>query len=41
MASAIIEPPSLAVGLLRSLRPRQWVKNVLVFAAPVAAGHDR
>jgi decaprenyl-phosphate phosphoribosyltransferase len=38
MASAIIEPPSLGVGLLRSLRPKQWVKNVLVFAAPVAAG---
>jgi decaprenyl-phosphate phosphoribosyltransferase len=38
MTSAIIEPPSLAVGVLRSLRPKQWVKNVLVFAAPVAAG---
>lgn len=23
---------------LRAMRPRQWVKNVLVFAAPVAAG---
>ena len=25
-------------GLLRSARPKQWVKNVLVFAAPGAAG---
>jgi decaprenyl-phosphate phosphoribosyltransferase len=25
-------------GLLRALRPKQWLKNVLVFAAPVAAG---
>ena len=33
-----VEPPSLIVGAVRSLRPRQWVKNVLVFAAPVAAG---
>ncbi len=24
--------------LLRAVRPRQWLKNVLVFAAPVAAG---
>ncbi|MDQ4129422.1 MAG: UbiA family prenyltransferase, partial [Actinomycetota bacterium] len=28
----------LFVGLLRSARPRQWAKNVLVFAAPAAAG---
>ena len=28
---------SLATGIVRSLRPRQWAKNVLVFAAPVAA----
>ncbi|MFF3319512.1 decaprenyl-phosphate phosphoribosyltransferase [Streptomyces sp. NPDC003035] len=26
------------LGLLRTARPRQWVKNVLVIAAPVAAG---
>jgi decaprenyl-phosphate phosphoribosyltransferase len=31
-------PPSLAGGLLRTARPRQWVKNLLVFAAPGAAG---
>lgn len=29
---------SLLRGILRSLRPHQWTKNVLVFAAPVAAG---
>jgi decaprenyl-phosphate phosphoribosyltransferase len=26
------------VAVVRALRPRQWAKNVLVFAAPVAAG---
>ncbi len=29
---------SLAVGLVRLARPKQWAKNVLVFAAPAAAG---
>jgi decaprenyl-phosphate phosphoribosyltransferase len=29
---------SLLTGLLRTARPRQWVKNVLVVAAPAAAG---
>lgn len=28
----------VAWGLLRAARPKQWVKNVLVFAAPGAAG---
>ena len=31
-------PPSRVGGVLRSLRPRQWLKNVLVFGAPAAAG---
>lgn len=31
-------PRSVARGLLRTARPHQWAKNVLVFAAPGAAG---
>ncbi|MFN8022293.1 MAG: decaprenyl-phosphate phosphoribosyltransferase [Acidimicrobiales bacterium] len=30
--------PSVARALLKQARPKQWVKNVLVFAAPGAAG---
>lgn len=31
-------PRGLALGLLRTARPRQWAKNVLVVAAPASAG---
>jgi decaprenyl-phosphate phosphoribosyltransferase len=35
----LAEPvPSLPLALLRLARPRQWVKNLLLFAAPGAAG---
>ncbi len=34
-------PLRLLVGLVRTARPRQWVKNVLVGAAPLAAGQLR
>lgn len=30
--------PGVVRGLVRTARPRQWLKNVLVFAAPAAAG---
>ena len=30
--------PSLTMGLVRLARPRQWIKNLLVFVAPGAAG---
>lgn len=36
--SAVRAVLALLTGLLRTARPRQWVKNVLVAAAPAAAG---
>ena len=30
-------PKGLISGILKAVRPRQWVKNLLVFAAPLAA----
>ena len=37
-APAVGEPRSVAAGLFRTARIRQWPKNVLVLAAPGAAG---
>ena len=30
-------PANLIVGVVNAMRPRQWVKNILVAAAPLAA----
>jgi decaprenyl-phosphate phosphoribosyltransferase len=36
-APAGAPPKNLATGLVKAVRPRQWVKNLLVLAAPLAA----
>ena len=34
-------PKNLVEGMVKAIRPKQWVKNLLVFAAPLAAlGHE-
>ena len=38
---AAAEPTSLVVGLVKLARPKQWAKNVLVFAAPGGRGRAR
>jgi decaprenyl-phosphate phosphoribosyltransferase len=42
-AAPVTGPPkNLATGIVKAIRPRQWVKNLLVLAAPLAAlGDDR
>jgi decaprenyl-phosphate phosphoribosyltransferase len=37
-AAPVTQPPTnLFIGIIKAIRPRQWVKNLLVLAAPLAA----
>lgn len=36
-APTVGPPKNLVSGIVKAVRPRQWVKNILVFAAPLAA----
>lgn len=38
MSEVVVPQRSSPVALVVAMRPRQWLKNVLVFAAPLAAG---
>ncbi|MDQ3760639.1 MAG: decaprenyl-phosphate phosphoribosyltransferase [Actinomycetota bacterium] len=35
----LVRRPNAVSGLVRTMRPRQWLKNVLVLAAPFAGGY--
>lgn len=39
-APTVGPPKNLVSGIVKAVRPRQWVKNILVFAAPSAALGD-
>lgn len=40
-ASKLRAPRNLPEAIVKAMRPKQWTKNMLVLAAPVAAGGDK